>query len=499
MKFIIALIFIIYTNQILADVCTNEIEKYPILANGRVKPLIVHATEVIKYITEKKSISKKGAVYDYCRLSLNKDTELNILIHNKRLKQFLNTDKKSISIFQLLNMSMDLKREAAINKEDNAYVKSINKLVSSIELYKDIIQANNWQIPSFDFNSDGLIKIDVNAKWLPLSALIKRLNETELPYELKHRSNLYTKYMGNSHLIEYYYHKASLPKMALIITLLALISLIILSKDKLAKALTMSTIFIQTLLIILRIIISGRAPITNMYETVMFSGFIALVFAVFMNIFKKEKVFLFAGLSTNILSLMMLNFVPSMVDPSINPLVPVLRDNFWLSTHVTVIIMSYGAFALSWLLANTVLIKSWRGNVNKTMIKKHGQLIYSCIKWGIVLLALGIILGGIWADYSWGRFWGWDPKETWSLIVLCIYIAILHGKYTSLINDRRFLLLSAYAFLSVIMAWFGVNYILATGLHSYGFSEGGAIFIISFVLIQVIICIISTFKTKNII
>ena len=99
---------------------------------------------------------------------------------------------------------------------------------------------------------------------------------------------------------------------------------------------------------------------------------------------------------------------------------------------------------------------------------------------GVVLLAGGVILGGVWADYSWGRFWGWDPKETWSLIVLLVYMAILHGKYTSWIPPHRFVPLVAGAFMTVMMAWFGVNYILASGLHSYGFSEGGAIFLGSF-------------------
>ena len=120
--------------------------------------------------------------------------------------------------------------------------------------------------------------------------------------------------------------------------------------------------------------------------------------------------------------------------------------------------------------------------------------MYSCLKYGVTLLAGGIILGGVWADYSWGRFWGWDPKETWSLIVLCIYMVILHGRYTSWIDNRKFVPFTAFAFLSVMMAWFGVNYILASGLHSYGFSEGGAIFLGAFFTIQVLILLVTTPK-----
>ena len=121
------------------------------------------------------------------------------------------------------------------------------------------------------------------------------------------------------------------------------------------------------------------------------------------------------------------------------------------------------------------------------------EIIYTTLKWGTTMLAAGIILGGVWADYSWGRFWGWDPKETWSLIVLCLYTAILHGRYTAWITTERFMMVTAAAFMSVMMAWFGVNYILASGLHSYGFSEGGAVFLGSFFLAQIIILIV----TKN--
>jgi ABC-type transport system involved in cytochrome c biogenesis permease subunit len=190
---------------------------------------------------------------------------------------------------------------------------------------------------------------------------------------------------------------------------------------------------------------------------------------------------------------MMINFANGMLTATISPLVPVLRDNFWLSTHVTTIILSYGALALSWILANTVLIKARFGKISKEDEKRNVDVIYTSLKWGTVLLGAGVILGGVWADYSWGRFWGWDPKETWSLIVLCIYMAILHGRHTSWIKNDKFMFYTAAAFMSVMMAWFGVNYILASGLHSYGFSEGGAVFLGSFFLIQILI-LVATYR-----
>ncbi|MEX1098851.1 MAG: cytochrome c biogenesis protein CcsA, partial [Bacteriovoracaceae bacterium] len=258
-----------------------------------------------------------------------------------------------------------------------------------------------------------------------------------------------------------------------------------------------SALAIETIGMTMRVLISGRAPITNMYETVMFSGFGALLIALIVMIFKRDKIFLLAGFGYNVLCLFMMKFANNMLDPSISPLVPVLRDNFWLSTHVTTIILSYAALALSWILANMILFKNKFGTLSKKDYRYYEQLIGTAVKVGVVLLAAGIILGGIWADYSWGRFWGWDPKETWSLIVLLFYMAVLHARQTTWVNTHRFVVLVAGGFMTVMMAWFGVNYILATGLHSYGFSEGGAIFLGTFFLVQTVVLIICGISLKG--
>ena len=93
---------------------------------------------------------------------------------------------------------------------------------------------------------------------------------------------------------------------------------------------------------------------------------------------------------------------------------------------------------------------------------------------GVLLIAAGTILGGVWADYSWGRFWGWDPKEVWALITLLVYLIPLHGRFAGWVNTFWLVVASVVCFLSVIMAWYGVNFVLGVGLHSYGFVEGGS-------------------------
>jgi cytochrome c-type biogenesis protein CcsB len=307
----------------------------------------------------------------------------------------------------------------------------------------------------------------------------------------------YLSLKGDQYLLELKYYKYNFFLWALLCSLLA-IMLFVLTKNLIPGGIfTALSLMLQISAITIRVMISGRAPITNMYETVMFSGLGALIISLIIYAMRKDILFVLAGLACNILSLMMMKFANGMLDEGISPLVPVLRDNFWLSTHVTTVILSYAALALSWLLANSLLLRARFKGVNTVNYRYEVDLIYTSIKFGVVLLSAGVILGGVWADYSWGRFWGWDPKETWSLIVLLVYMSILHGKYTSWITHERFVPMVAGAFMSVMMAWFGVNYILASGLHSYGFSEGGAVFLGSFFLIQILILILTGSNKKK--
>ena len=102
----------------------------------------------------------------------------------------------------------------------------------------------------------------------------------------------------------------------------------------------------------------------------------------------------------------------------------------------------------------------------------------------MLLLAAGTILGGVWADYSWGRFWGWDPKEVWALIALLGYLAVLHARFAGWILDFGLAALSVICFSLVVMAWYGVNFVLGAGLHSYGFGGGGAPYVFSAIGLQ---------------
>ncbi len=235
--------------------------------------------------------------------------------------------------------------------------------------------------------------------------------------------------------------------------------------------------------IALRCYVMGRPPVTNMYESVIWVGAGALFFATVLFAMRRLHVLMAVGTTVAALLLIVADSAPTILDPGLNPLVPVLRSNYWLTIHVLTITLGYAAFSLTLGLANVTL---WHylwtppAIVTPPVIASLNQFTYRAMQFGVVLLAAGTILGGVWADYSWGRFWGWDPKEVWALIALLSYLIILHARYAGWVHQFGFAVWSVVAFLSVLMAWYGVNFVLGVGLHSYGFSTGGQLWVVLF-------------------
>jgi ABC-type transport system involved in cytochrome c biogenesis permease subunit len=219
-----------------------------------------------------------------------------------------------------------------------------------------------------------------------------------------------------------------------------------------------------------RITIAGRAPVTNMYESVVWVAFGTILFALVFEAIYRSRYFLLGAVPVAVASLILADTQTLALDRSINPLVPVLRDNFWLTTHVLSVTLSYAAFALALGIGHIALGKAIRGKKPEPALYDY---LYRTLQVGVLLLATGTILGGVWANYSWGRFWDWDPKETWALITLLGYLFILHGRIAGKWAGFGMAVGAVLAFQGVLMAWYGVNFVLGVGLHSYGFGTGG--------------------------
>ncbi|MDD3108604.1 MAG: cytochrome c biogenesis protein CcsA [Alistipes sp.] len=221
---------------------------------------------------------------------------------------------------------------------------------------------------------------------------------------------------------------------------------------------------LHTLGLALRGYISGHAPWTTAYESMVYVGWATVLSGI---IFSRRSPLVLA-LATLLGGVVLFVSHLNWLDPQITPLVPVLKS-YWLMIHVSVVTASYGFFGICAVCGITALLAAIaRRPLPELRIVNEMAMII-----GLVLLTIGIFFGAVWANESWGRYWGWDPKETWALITMLVYAAVVHLHFIPRLYNKPlfFDVLSVLSFSTVLMTFFGVNYLLS-GLHSYGRSEG---------------------------
>jgi cytochrome c-type biogenesis protein CcsB len=245
--------------------------------------------------------------------------------------------------------------------------------------------------------------------------------------------------------------------------------------------------------------ISGHSPMSNGYESMLFISWVTMLAGF---IFSRKSLFTLAATSV-LAGLTLLVAHMSFMDPEITNLVPVLKS-YWLTLHVSVITGSYGFLGLGAILGLIVMIMMLFANKKNQerisiTIDELTAINYRTVTLGLYFLTIGTFLGAVWANESWGRYWGWDPKETWSLITIIVYTLVTHSRMIpGLKNIYAFNLLSLFAFSSVLMTYFGVNYYLS-GLHSYagGDSVPVPVFVYIAVVVLVALSVVSWLRYKT--
>ncbi len=257
--------------------------------------------------------------------------------------------------------------------------------------------------------------------------------------------------------------------------------------------------FMHTIGLVARGYISNHAPWSNAYESMIYVAWALLLFGL---IFGRKSTLTVAGASfVASITLMVAHW--NWLDPSISNLQPVL-DSYWLMIHVAIIVASYGPFALGKIIGlMTLLMIIFSRKKNNESINLHIKELTIIneltLTVGLVMLVIGNFLGGMWANESWGRYWGWDPKETWALISIMVYAFVLHMRIIPGLKSLwAFNMMSVIAFASILMTYFGVNFYLV-GLHSY--ASGDKVitptFIYYYVIIEIIIGVLSYLKYKK--
>jgi len=257
------------------------------------------------------------------------------------------------------------------------------------------------------------------------------------------------------------------------------VAIFIFRTERLGKAATLFTalaLLIQTAGIALRWIESykmgiGHAPLTNMYESVVFFTWTIIALYLFIEWkFKTRMIGAFA-VPFAFLGMAYASFSTD-ISKTISPLVPALQSN-WLIAHVVTCFIGYAAFAVAAGLGGMYLIKSKCPAGSGSMfdrippLKVLDDITHKTMVFGFIWLSAGIITGAVWANSAWGTYWSWDPKETWSLITWFIYAVTLHARYTRGWGGTRIAWLALVGFISVVFTYYGVNFLLS-GLHSYG-------------------------------
>ena len=517
---------------------------------GRIKPINSLAIEIINKISRKNQLYGLDANQFFLSMMLYPKIwqEVSFIkIKDSKLKKLIGVNKKSktISFNDIYNQQGNYKLQIAL-EEANAKKPALRNSFD-----KDLIKIDERLNIAYTLFTGDFLRVfpkinDKNDKWLNINEAIKLLiaqdsehiknlmedyyfslsdaskNKTSwdnvnkallalkayqeknaqhiIPNEFKIKAELiFNKYNIFERLTPFY--------LILGFFLLILIFVNIFKSNielnkiiKVVLVLLVLAFSIHTLGLALRWYVSGHAPWSNGYESMIYIAWAIILSGIF---FSKQSHLALA--TTTILSGVTL-FVAhlSWMEPQITTLTPVLKS-YWLTIHVSVITASYGFLGLSALLGFICLCLFILANPKKEdekffnillSIKEANRINEMSILIGLVLLVIGNFLGGIWANESWGRYWGWDPKETWTLVSIIIYAIIIHLRYIKgLFNDFSLAVLSTISYSSIIMTYFGVNYYLA-GKHSY--AAGDPIPIPIFIPITlVVISIVIMFGYKN--
>ncbi|MFR9620996.1 MAG: cytochrome c biogenesis protein CcsA [Rikenellaceae bacterium] len=486
--------------------------------NGRMEPLHTYAQKIVRKITG--SSTFMGLTPEQFLLAIVADApswgEVSIIeVGNEELvRRVGGGDDEYIAYVDLFDMrgnyklATEVDRVYALNATDrNAYDKEVLKLDEKANILNSLFHST--MLPLFP------IKGDANGHWVSMGDDLSVLGDSRdsmfasqvLPWfiseavmgnapsarEAIRMLDTYQRAMADAdHLIspkkikyEILYNRSNVFKRAgLSYLALGAVSLILLLTVLLRggaesrtvrrvimvlSALLIAAFAAHTLGIALRWYISGRAPWTNSYESMVYVGWSAMLLGILF--MRRSRVSL--AISAIMAGAVVMISHLSVMDPQITPLVPVLKS-YWLMFHVASITASYGFFGVAALLGLSVMIIYALGGGERLRPRIEELTIINemAITLGLILLTIGIFLGAIWANESWGRYWGWDPKESWALITMVVYAFVIHARFMPRLRSPfAFNAMSIYAFYTVLMTFFGVNYYL-TGMHSYGNVSG---------------------------
>ena len=252
-----------------------------------------------------------------------------------------------------------------------------------------------------------------------------------------------------------------------------------------AYALLFSGAIVHTLGLAARIILQGRPPVTNLYSSAVFVGWGAVILGLIVERMYRKGFGTAVAAAAGFASLIVAQNLGTEGD-TMEMMRAVLDSNFWLATHVVTITIGYsgtflaGAIAIGYAIRKHIVTK-----VDAETDKALVDMAYGIICFALLFSFVGTVLGGIWADQSWGRFWGWDPKENGALLIVLWNAIILHARWAGYVRERGTMVMAIFGNIITACSWFGVN-MLGVGLHSYGFMDQAFYALTGFIISQLV-------------
>jgi ABC-type transport system involved in cytochrome c biogenesis permease subunit len=253
--------------------------------------------------------------------------------------------------------------------------------------------------------------------------------------------------------------------------------------------LVVTGLILHTLGIILRMIIMSHPPVTNLYETFVFTAWVSVVLGLSIEWIKIRPLGIVTASITGFIFLHVASRYGRDGD-TMGMLMAVLDSSFWLTTHIVTIALGYAGFVAAGFIAHVYLIQKMFRNSDKDRLALISRALYGIFVFGFIFTVVGTMFGGMWADQAWGRFWGWDPKENGALLIIIWGLIVLHSKIGNVIKDTGFAAGGIVGVVLVMCTWIGVN-LLGIGLHSYGFSSTGAGVFFAYIGIECVFLVVS--------
>jgi ABC-type transport system involved in cytochrome c biogenesis permease subunit len=483
----------------------SQFNTLPILDAGRMKPLQSFARSKLKELSGREALEGMSAEEWLAVMFFEPERAAEIpmvFLQNKTIAgQFeVSTDKHLYSMKELKSGLLKLEEQAAellqqdetdLNQDQRDLIATYKRAGTYMSLTQTVAVLSNLQSSStVPFAVKGWKELDNAYKNKDTALWNKTLSDmnaatSENANLLRFQTeNLYRKIKPYSWVLGFY----------------ALgIALALFARHRLAITATALAITAHASAIAARIYILERPPVGTLYESVLFVSIICAIIGLIITITKRDNqaVNTASIIAGNASAFGLLAIAPAIApeSDSLEVLAAVLNTNFWLATHVLCITIGYGVCALAATLAHFALAAKAL-NPDTPFWRPAQKTIYKISLVSLFFVIIGTILGGIWADQSWGRFWGWDPKENGALLIALWLIWAHHGKVSGHLKGVGFLALTAMLNVVVALAWFGVN-LLSVGLHSYGFTSGMAEGLAAFCIIETLLIAILVIRIKT--